>query len=280
MVKYMRVELLVLTAGKEIKDGEICIIGQGIPMAAGAVARRQHAPNSIILTEAGMIDIDCFQNLESVGDPGSTIGYSYCIDLWDVFTTIVHRSYADLCILGCAQMDKYGNINTTVIGNYDMSKRSYFRLPGSGGANEFAGHSNRTVYTMVGGRFVNELNYMTTPGWLTGGNARREAGLPGGPSAVVTKYGVFRFDEETKEIYLNSLFPETTIEQVKEIVPWDLKTAEDFGKTIQKVAPPTKEELEYLRTFEPFFGIGGNLGRRLQSQVLPLYYELGETPRH
>jgi len=274
----MRVELLILTAAKEIKDGEICVIGQGVPMAAGAIAKKSHAPNAIILTEAGMINIDCFQNLESVGDPGSTIGYSYCIDLWDVFTTIVNRGYVDLSMLGCAQMDKFGNINTTVIGKYDMSRRSYFRLPGSGGANEFAGHSNRTVYTMVGGEFVEKLDYMTSPGWLTGGDSRKKAALPGGPSALITKHGVFRFEELTKEIYLDSLFPQTSVEQVNEIVPWDLKTAEDFGMEIKKNPLPKKEQIEFIRNFEPFFGISGNLGRRLQSQVLPVYYEQGDIP--
>ncbi|MFW9877249.1 MAG: CoA-transferase subunit beta, partial [Candidatus Thorarchaeota archaeon] len=238
MNKIMRVELLVITAAEEIKDGEICVIGQGVPMAAGAIAKKSHAPNAIILTEAGMINIDCFQNLESVGDPGSTIGYSYCIDLWDVFTTIVNKGYADLSILGCAQMDKFGNINTTIIGKYDMARRSSFRLPGSGGANEFAGHSNRTVYTMVGGKFVEKLDYMTSPGWLTGGDSRRKAGLPGGPSALITKYGLFRFEELTKEIYLDSLFPQTTVQQVKEVVPWELKTAEDFEMELKKIPLP------------------------------------------
>ncbi|MFX1504358.1 MAG: CoA-transferase subunit beta [Promethearchaeota archaeon] len=278
MNKIMRIELLVITAGKEIKDGEICVIGQGVPMAAGAIAKKTQAPNSIILTEAGMIDIDCFQNLESVGDPGSTKGYSYCIDLWDVFTTIVNRGHVDLSILGCAQMDKFGNINSTVIGKYDMSRRSYFRLPGSGGANEFAGHSKRTVYTMVGGKFTEKLDYLTTPGWLSGGDSRRKAGLPGGPSALITKHGVFRFEEVTKEIYLDALFPQTTVEEVKKLAPWDLKTAEDFGNEIKKIPLPKKEEIEYIREFEPFFGISGNLGRRLQSQVLPVYYEQGNVP--
>ena len=117
-MKFRKIELLVLTASKEIKDGEICVIGQGIPMAAGAIAKKTHAPNAVILTEAGMVDIEPFQNLEDVADPGSTIGFSYSIDLFDIFTSIVNRGYADVCILGAAQVDKYGNINTTIVGNY------------------------------------------------------------------------------------------------------------------------------------------------------------------
>ncbi len=274
-MKYRRGELLVLLASKEIKDGELCLIGQGIPIAAGAIAKKQHAPNSIIMTEAGMVDIDPFQNLEDVADPGSTIGFPYSVDLFEVFTTIVNRGYCDICMLGAAQMDKYGNVNTTMVGNYEDYGRKDIRLPGSGGANEFAGHSNRVVYTLVGGKFVEKLDYLTTPGWLTGGDAREKAGLPGGPSGVITTQGIFRFHEETKEIYLSGLLPQTTIEDVKARVPWDLKTAKDFGKEFEEIIPPTKEQLEFIREFEPFLGLGGNDSRRLQAQVLPMYFERG-----
>ena len=172
-MKYKRVELLILTASKEINDYDVVVIGQGIPMAAGAIAKIKHAPNSIILTEAGMIDLNIFQNMEDVGDPGCTIGYSYSIDLFDVFTTVVNRGYCDVCILGTAQLDKYGNINSSAVGGYDFTSRRNIKLSGSGGANEFAGHSNRTILTIVGGQFVNKLDYLTSPGWLTGGDSRK-----------------------------------------------------------------------------------------------------------
>jgi glutaconate CoA-transferase subunit B len=272
----MRVELLVLTASKEIKDCEIVVIGQGIPMAAGAIAKQTHAPSAIILTEAGMVDINAFQNLEDVGDPGSTIGYSYSIDLFDVFTTIVNRGYADACILGAAQIDKYGNINVTVVGNYyNITGRKDIKLSGSGGSNEFAGHCNRTIFTMVGGEFVNKLDYITSPGWLNGGDSRKKAGLRGGPSVLITTRGLFRFEDVSKEMYLAGIFPQTTFESIKEMVPWELKTAEDFGMNIVKITPPKLEELDFLRRFEPFFGIGGHEGRRLEAQALPVYYETG-----
>ncbi|MFO8019624.1 MAG: CoA-transferase [Promethearchaeia archaeon] len=279
-MKYRRVELLALTASKEIKDEEICIIGQGIPMAAGALAKKYHAPNATILTEAGMVDIDIFQNLEDIADPGSTKGFSYSIDLFEVFTTIVNRGFADVCMLGAAQLDKYGNINSTVVGDYNITSRRDIRLAGSGGANEFAGHCNRTVITKVGGKFVEELDYMTSPGWLTGGNARGEAGLPGGPSSVITKQGVFRFEDDSKEMYLDALYPDTSVVDVKKKVPWELKTAEDLGKEIQKIPHPKKDDLQFIREFEPFLGIGGHNGRLYQAQVLPVYYERGESVDH
>jgi glutaconate CoA-transferase subunit B len=274
-MKYMRVELSIITASKEIKDHEVCVIGQGIPIVAGAFAKQNHAPNAKILTEAGMVDIDLFQNIEDVGDPGSSRGYTYSINLFDVFTTIVNRGYVDVCILGAAQIDKFGNINTNVVGDYFLSKRKFFRLSGAGGANEFAGHSNRTIITMVGGTFVDKLSYMTSPGWLTGGDSRKKSGLPGGPSALISKYGVFRFEETTKELYLAGIFPQTTVEQIKELVPWELKLAEELGLDLEKIDPPTQAELEFIREFDPFFGIGGHEGRRLQAQVLPVFYEGG-----
>ena len=274
-MKYKRVELLVLTASREIKDGEVVVIGQGIPMAAGAIAKKRHAPNATILTEAGMVDIEAFQNLEDIADPGSMIGFSYQIDLFEVFTTIVNRGYCDICMLGVAQMDKYGNVNSTLIGSYENYGRRDIRLPGSGGANEFAGHSNRTVYTIVGGEFVENLDYLTTPGYLNGGDSRKKAGLPGGPSAVISTQGIFRFHEESKEIYLSGIFPDTTLEQIQKKIPWNLKTAEDFGMNFEQITLPTKEDLEFIREFEPFLGIGGNDSRRLQAQVLPVYFERG-----
>jgi glutaconate CoA-transferase subunit B len=274
-MKYMRIELLIITASKEINDGELCIIGQGIPFAASAYAKRNHAPNAIILTEAGMVDIDLFQTLETISDPGSTKGYSYSIDLFDVFTTIANRGFADICFLGAAQLDKFGNINSTVVGDYYINKRRDFKLSGCGGANEFAGHTNRTIITMVGGQFVNKLDYMTSPGWLTGGESRHKAGLQGGPSTLITKLGLFRFDEVSKELYLAGLFPQTTVEDVRELIPWELKVAEDYGKPLEKIPPPKMEDLEFLREFDPFFGIGAHDGRRLQSQALPVFYEGG-----
>jgi glutaconate CoA-transferase subunit B len=208
-----------------------------------------------------------------VADPGSTKGFFYSIDLFDVFTTIVNRGYADLCILGAAQIDKFGNVNTTVVGDYYIKSRSDMRLPGSGGANEFAGHCNRIIYTVVGGKFVKELDYLTSPGWLDGGDSRKKAGLPGGPCAVFSQYGVFRFDDDSKEMYLSALFPETTVEDVRKIIPWELKTAEDFGSSIRDVEPPTKADLIFMREFEPFLGISGHEGRLLQAKSLPGYYE-------
>ncbi|TFG26454.1 MAG: hypothetical protein EU532_09695 [Promethearchaeota archaeon] len=269
--------MLILRTSDQIRDGDICVIGQGIPMIAGAIAKRKHAPHAIILTEAGMLDINPFENLDDVADPGSSKGFSCAMGLYDVFGTIVNRNFADLAFLGALQVDKYGNINTTVIGNYFLKNRSDIRFAGSGGSNEFMGHCKQTVITIVGGKFVKKLDYITSPGWLSGGNSRQKAGLPGGPECLISKYGLFKFHDESKEMYLCELFPETELEDIQEEIPWKIKTAEDFGESIHKLDPPSKADLKFIREFDAIFGIGGHEGRRLESQALPVYYEGGRA---
>ena len=268
-MKFRRIELLIVRTAQEIKDGEVVIIGQGIPMAAGAYAKKYLAPNCLLLTEAGMVDIDLFQNLDDIGDPGATKGFSYLCDLYDVFTEITYRGFADLCILGAGQIDKYGNVNSTVIGDYNINSRNDWRLPGAGGAPEFSAYAKRIVLTLSGGNLVEKLDYLTSPGWLTGEDAREKAGLPGGPTTVITTFGVFKFDEKTKEMYLAEVFPDTTIELVKEKVPWNLKIADDLI-VLEK---PSKEDLDFIRWFDPLFGVGTNWGRQRMSSVLPRYFE-------
>lgn len=268
-MKFRRVELLIIRAAQEINDGEIVIIGQGIPLVAGAYAKKFFTPNCLLLCEAGMVDIEPFQNLDDIGDPGATKGFSYLCDLFDVFTEITYRGYVDLCMLGAGQIDKYGNINSTVIGDYNVNSRRDWKLSGAGGAPEFSSYSKRVVLTLSGGKLVEKLDYLTSPGWLTGGDSREKAGLPGGPSTLITTVGVFKFHDMTKEMYLTEILPDTTIEQVQEKVPWDLKIADDLI-TIEK---PTKEGLDFIRWLDPLFGVGTNWGRQRMSSVLPRHFE-------
>ncbi|MGW8320542.1 MAG: CoA-transferase, partial [Thermodesulfobacteriota bacterium] len=166
-VKYTLDELIVFRAAQEIHDREIVVIGQGIPMAAGVLARKTHAPNSLIVTEAGLVGIDPFKVPLHIADTSCTRGYSYGCDMFDIFTTLVNRGYVDVAFLGVGQIDKYGNVNSSYIGNPDDYE---MRLTGAGGAPEFAGHSKRSVYTMSGGEFVEKLDYFTSPGYVDGGN--------------------------------------------------------------------------------------------------------------
>ena len=253
-VKYTLDELIVFRSAQEIQDGEIVVIGQGIPMAAGVLARKTHAPNSLIVTEAGLVGIDPFKVPLHIADTSCTRGYSYGCDMFDIFTTLVNRGYADVAFLGVGQIDKYGNVNSSYIGNPDDYE---MRLTGAGGAPEFAGHSKRSVYTMSGGEFVEKLDYFTTPGYVDGGNSRYEAGMPegSGPSALITTKGVFKFDDDTKEMYMEGIHPGATVEEIKAQVPWDLKVADPLEVT----KLPSKEEVNIIRAFAPDISAGRSL---------------------
>ncbi|MBU3917377.1 glutaconate CoA-transferase [bacterium] len=259
MANYTISELIVSRASKEIKDGEMVVIGQGIAMGAGVLAKRMHAPNLVILTEAGLFGIDPFKVPLHIADPSCTRGFTYSCDMTDIFSTVLNRGYVDVSFLGVGQIDKYGNMNSSYIGdpeNYD------FRMMGAGGAPEFVGYSGRTILTMKGGEFVNKLDYFTSPGYLDGGQSRYEEGMPegSGPALLISTKGVFRFDEETKEMYLAELHPGASIEDVKAEVPWDLKISENLGVT----PLPTAEETSIIRNFGPDI----SMSRQLQIETL------------
>ncbi|MDO9537338.1 MAG: CoA-transferase, partial [Thermoplasmata archaeon] len=162
----------------------------------------------------------------------------------------LQRGYLTLGILGGAQIDKFGNLNTTAILGDNVYPNVKVRLPGSGGANDIASSAGRTVIMMrlEKKRFLNKIDYITSPGHLTGGNSRKETGLVGGgPAAVITEKCIFRFDEGTKEMYLDSLHPGVTVEEIKDNVSWDLKVANDLKETER----PTIEEVDFMKTIDP-----------------------------
>jgi glutaconate CoA-transferase, subunit B len=258
MVKYTEAEIIVSNAAREIEDGDIVAIGQGIPMAAGVLAKATHAPNCVILTEAGMVGIDPFRNPLHIADPTCTRGYTYSCDMIDIFTTIVNRGLVDVTFLGIGQMDRYGNMNSTVFGDYDDFR---MRMMGAGGAPEFFGYARKAVLTMRGGRFVEKVDYVSSPGYLDGHGARERAGFPpgSGPKVVYGSKGVYRFDMESGEVYLDGLFPGHSIEEVKAEVPWDLMVSRE----LRELPPPTQEEVDLIRDFAPEIAAG----RKLQLEM-------------
>ena len=258
MVRYTEPEIIVSNASKEIEDGDIVAIGQGIPMAAGVLAKATHAPNCVILTEAGLVGIRPYRNLLHIADPTCTRGYTYSCDMIDIFTTIVNRGLVDVTFLGVGQMDRFGNMNSTVFGDYD---RFRMRMMGAGGAPEFFGYARKAVLTIRGGKFVEKVDYVSSPGYLDGHGARERAGFPpgSGPKAVYSPKGVFRFEEESGEIYLDGLFPGHTVDEVRAEVPWDLKVSGD----LKELPPPTQEEVDLIREFAPEI----SAGRKLQLEL-------------
>ena len=252
-------ELVSIVIAREIRDNERVVIGAGFPVTACVLAKGLHAKNAILMTEAGLIDFDPLIPLIGIADVSASKGFSYSTDLFSMFTTHTYRGFADVCFLGVGQVDKYGNINSTVVGDYNNFKR---RLPGSGGAADFFSYSKRTVLTLNNGQFVEKLDYMTSPGFLNGGDSRDKSGrfpIGSGPSALISRKGVFRFDPDTKEIFLATNHPGISAEEIKKDIPWDLKISPDLTETKR----PTAEELEFTRRFNPSLSIGGAASERL-----------------
>jgi len=241
-------ELMAVCSGRQIRDGEIAFIGTGLPMLGAMLAKALHAPHAILIYESGVVDGRPKRTPVSIGDPCLVPDSAMLCGLLEVFGSILQPGFVDVGFIGAAQIDKYGNINTSVIGNYSAPK---VRLPGSGGANDIGSLARRTVIIMAQDRrkFVPKVDYITTPGYLDGPGARERAGLPrGGPDKVITNLGVYGFHPQTKVIYLESYHPGVTLEVIKDNVGWDLDIAADVHET----EPPTMEELRLLReVFDP-----------------------------
>jgi glutaconate CoA-transferase subunit B len=200
--RYSIDELLNIAIAREIRDYENVVIGAGIPVIACVLAKGLHAKNAILITESGMIGFDPLIPLIGIADIEACRGFSYSTDMFSIFTTHTYRGFIDSCFLGVGQVDKFGNVNSTVIGDYDDFER---RLPGSGGAADFMSYAKRTILTLNRGQFVKKLDYLTSPGYLDGGDSRDNSGhfLKGsGPCTLISRKGIFKFDPVSKEIFL------------------------------------------------------------------------------
>jgi glutaconate CoA-transferase subunit B len=236
-------ELMIIAAAREIKNGDVVFVGLGIPMAAVYFAKKTHAPKAKICNEAGVIDTVPIDNPISIGDPrlsygcAKSCGNFYCLSL-------LQKGCVDVGIIGGAEIDKYGNVNSTVIGDYRKPK---VRLPGSGGANDFASNAKRMVIIMSHEkrRFPEKVSYITSPGFIDGPDGRQRAGLKGGgPSRVVTDMAVLGFHPESKMMQLESVHPGVSVEEVKANTNFELL----IPKEVHVTAPPTPNQLRILRT--------------------------------
>jgi len=240
--KYTLTELMAVAAAREIKDREIVFAGTGLPMLGAMLAQHTNAPNCVIVFEAGAVDCKLAHLPMSVGDPRTMRFASTATGLLDVFSTVLQRGFIDVGFLGGAQVDMYGNINTTCIGEYGHPE---VRFPGSGGSGDIACLSKRTIIIAVHEkrRFPERCDYITSPGLIDGPDGRKRAGLPwGGPSAVITTLGVLRFDELTKRAYLASYHPGVTPEQVQENTGFELDVSRG-----EETEPPAEAEIRVLR---------------------------------
>jgi acyl CoA:acetate/3-ketoacid CoA transferase beta subunit len=246
MAKYTPTELLAYIAASTLEDGKSVFVGTGLPMIAAMLAQRTFAPNLLIIFEAGGIGPKPPVLPISVGD-SRTFYRAVCASSMHDVMSQAQSGYIDYGFLGAAMIDKYGNINTTVIGDWEKPK---VRLPGSGGANDIGSFCFRTVIIMKQekDKFVDKLNFITTPGYIDGPNGRKKAGLSeGGPYRVITQLGVYDFDEETKRLRLLSIHPGVSIEDIKNnssmeiIIPSNVEVSKE----------PDEKSLKVLREIDP-----------------------------
>lgn len=249
--EYKLAALMVMAAAREVKDGEVVFAGTGLPMIAIMAAQYLHAPNAVLIYEAGTMDGRSISLPSSVADSRCVYQASIASGIADAFGTL-QRGWVDLGFLGGAEIDKYGNVNATSIGNYLHPTK---RFPGSGGNVDINSLAKRTVYIMVQEkrRFREQVDYVTSPGWRVkrwrNGKlewvSRQECYqkmFRGGPVAVITDMAVFRFDEKTGLMYLDTVHPGKTVKDIVENAGFDLDVSRVSGET----PPPTYEELELL----------------------------------
>jgi glutaconate CoA-transferase, subunit B len=242
MSDYSSSELLTINAARLLRDGDVVFVGVGLPNLACNLARRTHAPNLVMIYEAGVIGAQPARLPLSIGDPTLVSGALSVCSMYDIFAFYLQRGNVDVGFLGGAQIDRYGNINATVIGGYKHPK---VRLPGSGGSMEMSAWANRCyiITPHQKRRFPEKVDFRTSAGFLAGRAEREAANLRGsGPQGVVTDLGILEPDE-TGELVLRSLHPGATVEQAQENTGWALKAASELRRT----EPPSERELRILR---------------------------------
>lgn len=240
---YSPAELMIINASRLLKDGDVVFVGVGQPNLACNLAKRTHAPNLVMIYEAGVIGAEPARLPLSIGDPTLVSGALSVVSMYDIFTTYLQRGNVDVGFLGGAQIDRFGNINATMIGNDYMHPK--VRLPGSGGSQEIAAWANR-CYIMTPHqkrRFPEHVDFMTSAGYITGDGARQARGLRGhGPIAVVTDIGILE-PNKTGELVLTALHPGKTAQEAVENTGWPLQMSSELRKT----AEVTMSELTILR---------------------------------
>ncbi|HMN60187.1 MAG TPA: CoA-transferase [Anaerolinea sp.] len=233
---------MTVNAARLLRDGDVVFVGVGLPNLACNLAQRTHAPGLHMIYEAGVIGARPSRLPLSIGDPTLVSGAAAVCSMYDIFTLYLQRGNVDVGFLGGAQIDRFGNINATTIGDYHHPK---VRLPGSGGSMEIAAWANRCyiITPHQKRRFPPRVDFRTSAGFLDGKGERQAAGVRGkGPLAVVTNLGILEPDE-SGEMTLTALHPGVTVESVIENTGWPLQVAADLRVT----QPPAEDELRILR---------------------------------
>lgn len=245
MANYNTMEMMVVAAARQLEDRRTIGVGTGAPLAAGMLAQKTHAPGLVMLFEAGGISPLLPTMPISVGDSRTTYRAVMAAGMCETMES-AQRGLLDYCFLGGAEIDQYGNLNSSVIGG-DW-RRPKVRLPGSGGANDFASFCWRimVITPQDARRFVKRVSFCTSPGYLDGPGAREKAGLPAGsgPYKVVTDMAVMGYEEKTKRMRVESIHPGYTFDDVQRKCGFELLKAD----TVVTTEPPSDHELDMLRT--------------------------------
>lgn len=241
MSNYTPSEMMIVSAARALAGVRTVFVGVGLPNIACNLARRTIAPDLELIYESGVYGARPARQPLSIGDPALVTGATSVVSMADLFGFYLQGGLIDAAMLGGAQIDPYGNLNTTVIGDYRAPE---VRLPGSGGACEIAINVERTFYIMQLTRraFVERLDFRTSPGYLDGGDARAQQSMAGGPQLVVTDKAIFDFANPEHEMQLVSLHPGVTLDDVRASMGWEVRLAE----TVAETPSPTQDEIDNL----------------------------------
>jgi glutaconate CoA-transferase, subunit B len=241
-LEYTPFELMAVAGARELKDGEIVAVGLGLPVVASFLAKRTHAPNLTMLFELGVVDPEPIHQGVGLADPRVWYRAKILSSFVDMLGTVLHRGMVDVGFLGGLEIDAYGNLNTTLLGD---PKGKFRHFVGSGGANDIASCARRTIMIMRHeARKLNEaVSFVTSPGFLHGGEERQAAGLGGGPSRVITDKAIFGFHPESKRMQVESIHPGATLDDVVANVSFQPIVPERLSIT----EPPTPEQVRLIR---------------------------------
>lgn len=244
MTPFTPDEIMVTRAANELRNDEVVFVGIGLPNLACNLARRLQAPGLILIYESGAVGAVPSRLPLSIGDPCLVTDSISVCSMVEVFNYYLQGGLIDVGFLGGAQVDRFGNINSTVIGDYQNPK---VRLPGSGGACEISIHAKKIIIILKQNKktFPEKIDFITTPGFIDEKNQRKKYEMPGrGPAFVITDLGVYTFSEESFEMVLTEIHPPNpSIEKIKDNISWDLKISDSLKTT----KPPTEEELDIIR---------------------------------
>ena len=239
-------EIMTVTAARELRNGAVCFVGIGLPSAACNLARMTHAPDLVLIYESGTVGTRPAALPLSIGDGELAETATCVVSLPEIFAHYLQRGRVDVGFLGAAQIDRFGNLNSTVIGDYAHPK---VRLPGAGGASEIATHAREVLVIMkqTPRSFVSRLDFRTSCGYLDGQGARAASGTPGaGPRAVITDFGILRPQPGSEELELVGLYPGVSVEAARAATGWPLRVA----ASLATLPAPEPAALAALRELE------------------------------